>query len=299
MARLDNKIDAFQQRHHALGFVYAVIKKYTDDDAGHQAALLTYYGFLSLFPLLLVATSIVDMIAQHDTALRDRLLGDAISYFPVIGQQLEKSITTAHRTGLALLAGLLFALYGARGIADAVRNALDMAWGTPRSKRSKFPHDLFKSFGLLFGAGVGLTLTTGLASYATAALGHSWVFRFLPLAINAILLYAICMYIFMVGTSHYRPPRELRVGALCTVFGLLVLQITGGYLITHRLHSLSGVYGQFALVLALLFWLYLQAQVFMYSVEINVVHTLRLWPRSFTGRMPTPADGKVTRIGGN
>ena len=51
--------DALQQRHGVLGFPYAVVKKYGDDAGGRQAALITYYGFLSIFPLLLVAVSVL------------------------------------------------------------------------------------------------------------------------------------------------------------------------------------------------------------------------------------------------
>jgi len=295
MERLAALVDKFQQRHHALAFTCAVIKKYGDDEAGHQAALLTYYGFLSLFPLLLVATSVVDFISQHNAHLRERLLTDATSYIPVVGQQLQHNIGSS-RTGLALVVGLLFALYGARGIADAVRNALDAVWGTPKRKRAGFPMRLAKSFGLLFGAGTGLLLTTALASYATAALGRSFIFRLVPLAINAVLLYLIVMYVFLVGPSRRRPRRDLRLGAIATVIGLLILQTVGGYLITHELRNTSGAYGQFALVLTLMFWLYLLAQVFMYSVEINVVHTHRLWPRSLTGHSPTAADEKAARL---
>jgi membrane protein len=297
MQRIVTRIDTFQQGHRASAFIYAVIKKYGDDSAGHQAALLTYYGFLSLFPLLLVATSVVDFIAQRNVHLRDRLLTDATSYFPVVGRQLQDNIGSS-RTGLALVVGLLFAVYGARGIADAVRGALDAAWGTPQRKRTGFPMGLIKSLGLLFGAGLGLLLTTVLAGYATATLGHSWIFRLVPLGINAGLLYLIFMYVFLLGPSRRRPRRDLRLGAVAMVAGLLILQTVGGYLITHELRNMSGAYGQFALVLTLMFWIYLLAQVFMYSVEINVVHAHGLWPRSLSGRLPTAADEKAARLHG-
>jgi len=148
----------------------------------------------------------------------------------------------------------------------------------------------------LFGAGLGLLLTTALASYTTAALGHSFVFRLVSTAIDAVLLYILCMYVFLIGPAQRRPRRDLRVGALTLVVGLLILQTIGGYLITHQLHNTSGLYGQFALVLAILSWLYLLAQVFTYAVEVNVVHTYRLWPRSLSGRYPTVADEKTRQL---
>lgn len=296
--RLTKRIDKLQRRHHATAFTYGVIKKYSGDSAGRQAALLTYYGFLSLFPLLLVATSIADLIAQHNAHLRARLLSDTTSYFPVVGQQLQQNINVHgnHETGLALVVGLLFALYGAHGIADAVRNTIDIAWGTPRAKRSRFPVGTLKSFALLFGAGLGLLLTTILASYATAELGHSFFFRLIPIVISAVLLYLIIMYVFLVGTSRRRRPKDLRLGAITVVIGLLILQIVGGYLITHELHKMNGAYGQFGLVLAILSWIYLLAQLFTYAIEVSVVHTYKLWPRTLTGSNPTTADDLAGRL---
>lgn len=288
--------DRLQQKHPAFSFPFAVIKKYGDDQAGQQAALLTYYGFLSLFPLLLVATSVADLLAQHNDHLRARLLNDATSYFPVVGDQLQQNIHGSHETGLALIAGLLVAIYGARGIANAVRGVLDNSWGTPRSRRSSFWAGLAKSMGMLFGAGLGLLLTTVLAGYATAQLGHSLIFRLVPIVINAVLLYIICMYVFIVGPSKRRKRSDVRLGAIATVVGLLILQTIGGYLITHELHRTSGAYGQFALVLAIMFWIYLLAQVLTYSIEINVVHTHQLWPRSLTGKHPTPADERADKL---
>lgn len=291
-------VDAWQQGHHAAGFVVAVIKKYSDDQAGQRAALLTYYGFLSLFPLLLVATSVVDFIVQRNVQLQTRLLGDITSYFPVVGHQLQQNVHKTHKTGIALVIGVLFTLYGARGIADAARGTLDIAWGTPRMRRAGFPEGLLKSIALLLGTGLGLAVTTGLASYATAALRHSFLFRLVPIAINAILLYLIAMYVFLVGASKRRAREDLRLGAIVLVAGLLVLQTAGGYLITHELRRTTGMYGQFALVLAIVFWLYLLSQLFAYAIEVNVVHTHKLWPRSLDSAHPTVADVKAGQMHG-
>jgi YihY family inner membrane protein len=295
--RLATRVDTYQQKHHAFSFPYAVIKKYGDDDAGHQAALITYYGFLSLFPLLLVATSVIDLVAQHNMELRTRLLADINTYFPdVFGQQLQASVHGSNRTGVALVIGLLFTLYGARGIADAMRGAIDHAWAIPRVKRSGFPKSALKSFSLLLGAGLGLIFTTTLAGYATGALGKSIGFQVIPFVINAGLLYLIFMYIFLIGTSRRRSRKDVRLGAIIATIGLMILQTAGGYLITHEMHNLRGLYGQFALVLVIMFWIYLQAQVFTYAVEINSVHAYKLWPRSITGKPITDADRKAYRL---
>lgn len=294
--RIARWADRVQQRHHVFSFPFAVIKKYGEENAGHQAALITYYGFLSLFPLLLVATSVVDIFAQNNPQLKEQLTNTINDYIPVIGEGLQKSIHTPTASGWALLLGLLFAFYGARGIADAVRNVLDYAWIVPRAKRKGFPLNMLKSFAVLLGAGVGLILTTTLSGYATAAIGNAIGYRVIPLAINALLLYLIFMFVFKVGSSRPRKRSELRLGAIVASVGVLVLQVLGTYLMTRHLHTLTGLYGQFALVLALMFWIYLQAQVFVYAIEINVVHSYKLWPRSLVQPPLTMADQQAFRL---
>ena len=49
-----------------MRFVAAVIKKFSDDQAGQLAALISYYGFVSLFPLLLVFVTILGFVLQGD-----------------------------------------------------------------------------------------------------------------------------------------------------------------------------------------------------------------------------------------
>lgn len=296
LERLMAWLDAKQQKHRRYAFPYAVIKKYGDDESGHQAALITYYGFLSLFPLLIVATSVVDLISQHNAHLRANLLSNINKYFPIVGSQLQSSVHGNSKTGVALIIGILVTLYGARGIADAVRSVLDHAWAVPRARRTGFPMSVIKSVSLLLGAGFGLLLTGFLTSITAAALGHTWYVNVLSLAINFGLLYIIFMYVFLIGTSRRLSRKNLRMGAVTASLGLLILQFVGIFLIKHQLHNLQGLYGQFALVLAILFWIYLQAQVFTYAVEINVVHTYKLWPRSLTGKKLTAADEKAYRL---
>jgi membrane protein len=286
-------LDAKQQKHRRWAFPYAVIKKYGDDEAGHQAALITYYGFLSLFPLLIVATSVIDLVSRHNEHLRTSLLNNMNQYFPIVGDQLQSSVSGNSKSGVALIIGIVVALYGARGIADAVRSVLDHAWAIPRARRTGFPMSALKSLGLLIGAGLGLLLTAILTSVTAAALGHAWYVKVMSVIINFCLLYLIFMYVFLLGTSRHFPRKKLRMGAITASIGLLILQFLGIFLVKHQLHNLQGLYGQFALVLALLFWIYLQAQVFTYAVEINVVHAHKLWPRSMTGKTLTPADEKA------
>lgn len=294
--RLVGRIDAFQQYHPVLAFPYALTKKYGDDEGGYQGAIITYYGFLSLFPLLIVATSVVDLIAQHNAHLRAKLLADINSYFPIVGSQLQSSLHSPGKTGLALVIGLVITFFGARGVADAIRHALDHVWEVPKAERAGFPKGSLKSMALIAGGGSGLLLAALLSSYATAAFGHSFAFRLLPIGLSFVMLLGVYSFVFRVGSSAKHPYQQLLPGAAVAAIGMQILQTLGGYLITHQLHNLNGTYGQFGLVLAILFWLYLQAQVFLYAVELNTVRAFGLWPRSITNNPFTAADRQAFQL---
>jgi YihY family inner membrane protein len=281
-------IDALQRRHPALALPYAIIKKYGDDRGGQQAALITYYGFMSLFPLLIVATSAIQIVTQNNEQLRDKFLANATSYFPVLGQSLADSINTPSRSSIALTIGLIITLYGARGVAMAIQDAQNHVWAITRPERAGFPKSLVKGFGIIFWGGLGFMLAASLTGYAAGA-SHPWILRlFLGLG-GFSMLFAVFWGVFTFGSSARKHPLANVPGAVFAAVGLLILQALSGYLIAHQLRSQTGLNAQFAVVLALLFWLYLQAQVFVYAVELNTVRKYKLWPRSVTGK-PTPAD---------
>lgn len=289
------RIDTFQQKHPAFAIPYAIIKKYGDDEAGYQGALLAYYGFASLFPLLIVATSLIDLATQHNQALRERLLQSVSDFFPAIGGDLQSSIHASGKSGAGLIIGLLITLYGARGVADAVRHAMDHVWQIPHPKRAGFPKGPLKSLGLIAGAGTGMILATFLSSYATA-FGHSFAWRMLISLTSLFILFWTFCFVFRYATSSKHKLHDNFPGAIIAAAGFQILQSVGGYLITHQLKNLNGLNAQFAVVLALLFWLYLQAQVFLYAAEINTVRALRLWPRSITSKPITPGDERAFRF---
>ncbi len=286
------KLDRSQQKHKILGFPYAAIKKYGEDDAGYLAALIAYYGFMSLFPLLIVATATIQIVAQNDPGLRDQFLTNATSYFPALGQNLADSIQTPSRTGLALFVGLLITFYGARGVASAIQHALNHIWAVPRNKRRGFPKSTLHSFGILFYAGAGFLVAAALNGYAAGS-SHNFILRVVLGTAGFVALFTVFWGVFTFGSSARKRPIANVPGALFAALGFLFLQAIGSYVISHHLRTQTGLTAQFAVVLAILFWLYLQAQVFLYALEINTVRVHRLWPRSINPKPPLPADEKA------
>lgn len=291
--RLVLSIDNFQRRHSFIGFPYAVIKKYGNDEAGYQAALVTYYGFLSLFPLLLVLTTVAGLIGRHYPSFGESLVSGVSNYFPVIGNQLDSSVHGFSRSGPALVFGILFTLYGARGVADAFRHAANHIWHVPQAERSGFPKSILRSLGIIVGGGGGMLATSIIAGWAASA-GHGVLPRLLSAVITLGLLGLVFIIILKLSLPLHVSWRQLEVGALVTSIGLTILQAAGVYIFTHQAKSLSSSYSAlFATTLGLLAWIYLQAQIVLYAIEIDTVRDHRLWPRSLSGQNLTPADKKV------
>lgn len=287
-----HKIDTWQQRHSTLAFTHAVVKKYSEDEAGYQAALLAYYGFVSLFPLLIAALAVLQIVAHDNPVLRDQFLTNATSYFPALGKNLADSIQAPSKSGLALFIALLVILYGARGVADAIQHVQNHVWAVPRSKRVGFPRSMARNFAMIAYAGFGLLTAATLNGYAAAA-SHALVLRLILGLAGFVALFGVFWGVFTFGSSVRPRPAANVPGALFAAIWFVTLQAIGGYIVAHQLKTQTGLTAQFAVVLAILFWLYLQAQVFLYAIEINSVRAHRLWPRSINPKPPLPADEKA------
>ncbi|HET6863875.1 MAG TPA: YihY/virulence factor BrkB family protein [Candidatus Saccharimonadales bacterium] len=294
--RLVNSADRFQQCHKFLAFPYAVIKKYGEDNGGYQAALLTYYGFLSLFPLLLVATSVLQIILHSHPNIRSDVIGHATQYFPVLGEQLQSNVHTAHGAGVALVIGLLLTLWGAKGVADVFQYSLNHIWHVPRIKRPGFPSGLLKSLAVIILGGIGLVAASLLSGLA-AGIDHTWAFRIIASLVSILVLYLVFWTIFRIGLAGAAQASHgaLFRTALTAAIGVQILQIFGGYLVTHELGKLKHLYGTFAATLGLLFWIYLEARLVMYAAVVGAVYDERLWPRSLDKANLTAADRQALK----
>jgi hypothetical protein len=85
---------------------------------------------------------------------------------------------------------------------------------------------------------------------------------------------------------------ELWPGVVLAAVGWLILQTVGGIYVNHVVRNAGQTYGTFATVIGLMAWLYLGARIVIFSAEINVVLTRRLWPRSIMDP-PEEADRRA------
>lgn len=296
LPQLIRRLDELQQRHPVLGFPFAVVKKFGDDNGGYQAALLTYYGFLSLFPLLLVLTTVLQLWFSGNAQLRAEVSQNISAYFPLLGNQLQDSVQGMGQTGVGLVVGLLVTAYGARGFADALRFTLDDMWQVPLRKRSGFPKNIIQSLSMMLVGGAGFLATVATSSI-TSGFGHAVWVKILFNVLSAGILMVALVLVFRIATSRRYSVRSMAVGAGLAAVTIQALITFGGVLVASQLKSMHPLYGTFAVVLGLLFWMYLLARVLVYSAQIDTVRFYKLWPRSLSGQadMRTKADRKADK----
>jgi YihY family inner membrane protein len=284
-------VDRFQQRHGVLGFPVGVVKKFGDDQAGRHAALLAYYGFLSLFPLLLVFVTLLGYALAGDRALQQRVIATVVGQFPGLGSQLQRSIRTIQGSGLGLLVGVLGTLWGGLGITQSAQEAMNTVWNVPRKDRPNLWLRLGRGLGSLLLVVVGVFAATALARLGT--LGPGVLGRLLPLAGSLLVNLLLLAVMFQVLTAVRVPWRRLLPGAAVGAVGWSVLQLLGVAIVNRQLQHANLIYGVFAVVIGLLSWLYLSAQLLLYAAEVNVVLARRLWPRSLLQPPLTGPDREV------
>ena len=290
---LTERIDRFQRRYPASGFPLAVIYKFVDDQGGYLAALITYYGFISLFPLLLVFTSVLGIVLRDNPELRERIVDSALSQIPVIGEQLGQPGQLSGSVGTVMI-GVVSAVYGGLGVSVAIQNAMNVSWSVPRNNRPNPITVRVRGAMLLSTVGlaiIGLTvlnsvvgrLDLGSAGYYLAILG------------SLVLTCGVMIVAFRFGTTRNVSILDVLPGALIAALGWQALQSFGSIYIQRVIANASATNGVFAVVLGLMAFLYASALLIVFCLEFNVVRVDKLYPRSlltpFTDNVVlTPGD---------
>jgi YihY family inner membrane protein len=264
----------------------AVVRKFGNDQAGNLAALVAYYAFFSLFPLLLVFVTILGFALHGHPGTMHSVEASVAKNFPGFGKLLH--INALHGSVVALVLGVLTSLWSGLGVTGAAQNALDTVWAVPFKERPDFLKAKLRGIGLLVVLGVLFVVATGASSIVTAVGGPAAkvggiVVSFL---VNCVLYLAA----FRLMTAKSVETRCLWVGVLVAAAFWTILQAVGALYIHHVVSHMSAAYALFASVIPLLVWLHLGAQLTLYAAEINVVVTRKLWPRSLLGPPEAPAD---------
>jgi YihY family inner membrane protein len=283
------RVDEAQQRHTASAFIFGVVKKYGDDNGGTLASSLAHSALVSVFPMLLILTTVLGLVASGDPALRDSIIHTAAHQIPIIGQQFTSHPSALRRSSvIGLIVGLAGLLWGVTGLAQSSLFTMEQVWNIPGPGRPGYLPRLARSLLFLGVLGFGVivtTLLTGLNSFGD----HSPAFIVLAQLLALLTNVGLYCASFRVLTPKGVPSRSLLPGAVVGGVAWTVLQAAGTLLVSHFTES-NSAYGVFGIVLAVVAWLYLVIQVTVYAAEVNVVLARHLWPRSIMQPPLTEAD---------
>lgn len=283
--------DRLQRRTPMLAFPIAVMKKFSDDKAAHLAALIAWYGFFSLFPLLLVLVTVLGYVLAGNEEWYDTIVDSALGQFPILGEDLQ--IGALRGDTAALVIGVVGALWAGLGVTIAAQRAMDEVWDVPHRQRRNFFTARGRGLLVLLALGalnISITVAVGLIVGGLGSFGVRASGLGLTLVLDVFLFWVT----FRLLTAPGIPTRDLWLGILLAALGWAALQTVGTIYVDRVVSRAGATYGLFALVIGLLSWLYLGGQILLYAAEANVVRVRRLWPRGLLDPV-TAADVKAMR----
>jgi|HubBroStandDraft_6_1064221.scaffolds.fasta_scaffold01170_14 membrane protein len=248
-----------------------------DDQATHHAAALTYYALMSLFPLLLLAVSLLGVLGEFPStynAIVGHLHGvvPAVTLAPLTAA-VKAALKDRGTAAVALALAVATALYGGTGYLEAVRRALNVVFDAQHGRsfvRRKLT-DVASLFVLL-----ALLLTTLVLMFAAGGVanrvlgseaGSVWRIARWPGAFASALLVFSFIY-YVTPDVHHRAFRWILPGAFAGVAVWLTASAAfSEYLANFK--SFNVTYGSFAAAIILLVWLWLTNLALLLGAEIN------------------------------
>jgi uncharacterized BrkB/YihY/UPF0761 family membrane protein len=248
----------------------AAIERFRIHRTGRNSALVAHYGFLSVFPLMLVFTTILGFVLQGNPDLQKRIIDSALANFPFIGSELEANPDHLQGSVGLLIFGLLTALWAGLKAFNVLQMALDDIDDVPIDDRPNLVKVRLQSLlavVVIGGAQIATAVLSGFGSAAGVQWGNRVLLLLSSITVNTLVIAATYRWL---GTL--RPTwRELAPGAVFAGLAFTVLQLVGTTLMTRAIVRASPIYSTFATTIGLLFWLGLHSMVALLGAELNGV----------------------------
>jgi membrane protein len=286
--------DRLQRRHGVLGFPYAVVKKYGDDEGGRHAALITYYGFLSIFPLLLLGVAVLSKVLADHPDLRQRLITEIVPQ--ALRSTVEQSAAALPTSTIPFIAGLIGLLFSGTGVVFSAYQTLNHIAAVPHRLWAGFVSRYVRVFVMLAILMAGALAVGVLTVVATALPGEPAVQKAAAVLGAALAVFAVLLLGARLLLTRPAPVRALWPAAVLGAAAVTVVLTVGPPLLARLVIKAGPVYGSFATVAGMFALLYLVSQALVYAAEVAAVRHAHLWPRAVDLSRPTPADAHALAL---
>jgi YihY family inner membrane protein len=296
------RLDRFQQQHEKLGIAAATVKKFTDDRSTNLASMIAFWAIFSIFPLFLVLVTILGYVLSEQT--RTDVLEHVSSYFPLLDPTTVEGLAGSW---WPILLGGLTAFWSGSAVVRTTQVAFNSVWGIPPRERPGFLEKTLRSLSVLGTVGLGLVAATIVSGYVTGQ-STGWDLGWFGRLAGQLITLAVDIGLFVAAfrmlTDRKITWRDVLPGAFLSGGMFWILQQVSSLIISRYLTSAQSTYGNFATVITVLWWFYLQAQITLLGAQLNVVLKKGLHPRSLldepgrahaaeaTGREREEVDGR-------
>jgi membrane protein len=251
-------------------------RKALRDDVATQASALTFTAFVSIFPLLLLATSLVGFrLEGRGMASIDQLVSTIPGLEQLVAGQAQTIVDGRFTAGIVGLAGLVWA-------ASALSNRARRALGVIFEHREAAIASRFVAVGDTFVLGA-LLLVGATAAGAVTNVAHDRTGGWPGLIAADVGVFAMLVGFFLVAYRLLAPGRQavraILPGAVVCALGWTILQGIGGWFVARQVAHWSALYGTMATVFGVLLFLRIAAWVFLAGAELSVILRARSVPQ--------------------
>lgn len=261
---------ALRQRHLLADGIVRAADNFRRHRTGRNAALVAHYGFLSIFPLMIVFTTVVGFVLDGHPHLRDTIIDSVLSQVPIIGDTISRNPSSLSGSWTLLIVGLLTVLWAALKAFNVLQMALDDVAEVHIDDRPNAVMVRVRSLlgiAVIGGAQVGAATLSVLVAQSRFDVTSRVLLIIATVAINIAALGATYRYLCS------RPPswRDVVPGAVLGGVGFSIVQYIGTSIVARAIAHASPVYGTFASVIGLMAWLSLHSMIALSGAELNAV----------------------------
>lgn len=275
------RLDRLQQQRPVFSIPVATAKKFSEDSSARMAAGLAFWAFFSIFPLLMALVTLLGYTVPASD--RARVMKSIASYLPLLDTS-----AVAHLSGnwLALVVGLLGAVWSGLAVVNFAQAAFNAVWEIPRSEQPGTREQITRGLFALVVIGGGLIAATFLVALVLGseqAIDLGAAGRITGFALSIAIDVGVFVAAFRILTHSAITLRDVVPGAVFAGGVFWLLQSLSSVIITRHLNSAQRTYGEFATVITMLWWFYMQSMVTLYGAQANVVLRRHHYPRALFG----------------